>query len=501
MGKAYATDVVATAEGLVLAWSAPSGAMLAFVPQGARAARSMLLGNVDAARASAPRVWETERGVAVVWCEADGAYLAVVAPEKETFLAPPYCIVPGARHVAASATRQRTRLFFHDGEGILAGTVDARGDFQRDRERWWSYGAVPVGLAAARATNTDLCFVAFEGEAALWLLFEGDDGVERVRHDLPTPALSLGATGAGNRAGVALVLDEGGRLDTATVSARGKTIEAVGPLVEGRGAHFRSVAMTWVESDFAVLAHDPRSNVGTLVRRGDGEVLATFPRCAERPAITYRGQQLVLASAVQSESDPDSAVVAVHTSAVDGSQLSTRTLDVAPPPLLAHERGLAAVKTLATELEAMVARATYRDSGSRRSEVANGAVVELPGARQRLELRADQGAFVVALSSLRDGAAAEPVPESSFERLARWVRERISKEVREEAMAERAWIAGVCEALGGEAPEATLDADHGITLTMRVASLPAAPALVAWLERVRRELAERAWRAEGAPGA
>jgi hypothetical protein len=68
-------------------------------------------------------------------------------------------------------------------------------------------------------------------------------------------------------------------------------------------------------------------------------------------------------------------------------------------------------------------------------------------------------------------------------------------------MAERAWIAGVCEALGGEAPEATLDADHGITLTMRVASLPAAPALVAWLERVRRELAERAWRAEGAPGA
>ncbi len=223
--QGYASESLATDRGLVVAWTTPSGAMLASVPfeDGAKV-EAMLLGRVDAARSGAPQLFQVARGIGAVWCEADGAYLAVVAPEKRDFVLAPYCVVPGARSVAASPGRKSTRVFFHDGEGMLAGRVDARGDFQRDRERWWSYAAIPTALVAARAADNDVCFATFEDEPALWILFEVEGAVQRVRHELSSIPGGLAACGAGNRIGFAVVVEDGARLDTGVVDWRGKMI-------------------------------------------------------------------------------------------------------------------------------------------------------------------------------------------------------------------------------------------------------------------------------------
>jgi hypothetical protein len=492
--QGYASETLATDRGLVVAWSTPSGAMLATVPfvDGARV-EAVLLGRVDAARRGAPQLFQLARGIGAVWCEADGAYLAIVSPETRTFVLAPYCIVPGARVVAASPGRKSTRLFFHDGEGVLAGRVDPRGDFQRDRERWWSYAAPATGFVAARAADNDVCFATFQDEPALFILFESEGAVQRVRHELSSVPTGLAAGGAGNRIGFGVVVEDGNRLDTGVVDWRGKMIERMGPTVEGRGAELASPRITWMDSGFAALTFDQRTKVATLVRRTDGEVLATFPRASGSPTLTYREKRLVLASVVPSEESSDGARVVVHRAESDGELLGSWSIEVLPPALVSRHRGLELARRLVSELEPILARGTYRERGTARLELANGAALDLPYERQRLEIEGTASGLRVKLVSLVDGADAEPRPLDSFERLARWVREGVSRARRDEALREREWSDRMLAQLGTDGA-ATQD-DHGIALTVECGDAPTAAALAEWMLQVRIGLAERAWRA------
>lgn len=490
--QGYASETLATDQGLVVAWSAPSGAMLASVPfvEGARV-EAMLLGRVGAARSGAPQLFALARGIGAVWCEADGAYLAVVSPEKRSFVLAPYCIVPGARTVAASPGRKSTRLFFHDGEGMLAGRVDPRGDFQRDEERWWSYASVPTGLVAARAAENDVCFATFQDEPALWMLFEIEGVVQRVRHELASVPAGLAASGAGNRIGFAVVVEDGGRLDTGVVDWRGKMIERMGPTIDGRGADLASPRMAWMDSGFAALTFDRRTGVATLVRRTDGEVLASFPRASASPSLVYREKRLVLTSVLPSEESADGARVVVHRGEADGALVGSATVEVLPPALVSRHRGLEAARRLVSELEPLLARGTYRERGTARVDVPNGAGLDLPHERQRIELVGSERGVVVKLVSLVDGADAEPRPMDSFERLARWAREGVSRARREEALREKAWIDRML-ALVGPGGTAMLDGS-GIALTVECVEAPTAGALAEWMAQVRFGLVDRAW--------
>jgi hypothetical protein len=97
----------------------------------------------------------------------------------------------------------------------------------------------------------------------------------------------------------------------------------------------------------------------------------------------------------------------------------------------------------------------------------------------------------VTLLVLGKDAASVPKPDTSLERLAAWVRTRLSKKSFALALAEEQWIERASRALDGEG---FCDRDEsGLKLVVHVPKLPSAEALGAWLKARLADVATRVW--------
>ncbi len=417
----------------------------------------------------------------------------------------PQLVAPGASVFAVAAGRRGSRIVTVDDRGVRAHTYDERGTLGAS-ERWLDHVGKRPLVAAARAGTSELAFVAWEGERALWVIADEGDGKRRVvSHELPAECVGLSAAGAGNRAGLALALGGLDRVDVAQADARGALVERLHTCLEGRGAAWRHPFVLWIEDAFHLVAVDLRSE-RTVVAGFDGVVRADILGDTSPVSAEYREKRLVIARAALE--DADEVVVSGHRLALgaDGTTLPF-TLRVPPPRALFEHRGQLAADRLvqATALELSEERDGYRDGR------AAGQVQRPDEDRSRLvlgPLHAELGSSTltvrtcaaahggalgwdITLVVLGKGAAGVPEPDTSLERLAAWVRTRLSRQAFARALAEQRWIEDAARALDGEG---FWDRDeNGLKLVVHVRRLPEAETLASWLRRLIADLAGRVW--------
>jgi hypothetical protein len=421
-------------------------------------------------------------------------------------------VTPGAAVFAVAAGRHGSRIVSVDDRGVRAHTYDERGSLGPS-ERWLEHVGKRPRVAAARAGTSELAFVAWEGERALWVIADEGDGKRRVvSHELPAECIGISAAGAGNRAGLAVALAGLDRVDVAQADARGALVERLHTCLEGRGAAWRHPFVLWIEDAFHVIAVDLRSE-RTVVAGFDGAVRADMLGDTSPPSAEYREKRLVIARAALADA-ADEVVVSGHRLALGKSGTTLPfTLRIPPPRELFEQRGQLAADRLvqATALELSEERDGYREGR------AAGRVQRQQDDRSALllgPLHADLGSssltvrtcsaahggalgWDITLIVLGKDAGAAPEPETSLERLASWVRTRLSQRAFARALAEQRWIEDAAQALGGEG---FWDRDeNGLKLVVHVPRLPSAETLASWLRRLIADVAGRVWESPRPP--
>jgi hypothetical protein len=421
-------------------------------------------------------------------------------------------VAPDAAVFAVAAGRHGSRIFTVDDRGVRAHTYDERGALGPS-ERWLDHVGKHPRIAAARAGTSELAFVAWEGERALWVIADEGDGKRRVvSHELPADCIGLSAAGAGNRAGLAVALAGLERIDVAQADARGALVERLNTCLEGRGATWRHPFVLWIEDGFHLVAVDQRSE-RTVVSHFDGTLRADVLGGTSPVSAEYREKRLVLARASM-EDGSDRILVAGHRLALgaDGTTLPFR-LHIPPPRALFAHRGQLAAERLvrATALEFSEERDGYRDgraTGKARIDERDGSVVLVDPLHPALgstslavrtcpEAHGGALGWDLTLVVLGKDAAAVPAPETSVERLASWVRTRLSQRAFARALAEQRWVEEAARSLDGEG---FWDRDeNGLRLVVHVAALPSAQELATWLRRLVDDVAGRVWERDPTP--
>lgn len=418
---------------------------------------------------------------------------------------------------ALAGGRRQSRLFAVDAQGLSTVRHDPKKGCSPS-ERWLVHAGKKPLLAAARAGEAEIAFIAWEGEPALYVVVEIDGKPRVVRHELPSECLGLSAFGAGNRAGVALAMADGDRIDVAIVDVRGVLVERFNTCLEGRGAAWRHPQVLWIEDAFYVLAVDARGGRTVLCRFDDGDPRADVTGTEGPFVATYYEKQLYIARGVLDERT-DTARVMGHRLSLGGAAPRPFELDVKPPVELWEKRSHAHAERVirATLSELDTARHGYRGEVMGPEEGSARPVPDDPHALHLEPSASSVGAatlgvrpckvahgegdavfgYDVTLLALHAGARDEPGPEGSFEKLARWVRERLSKAAWELALREQAWVEESARRLGGGG---FWDRDeNGLRLVVHVPHPPDPAVLAGWCKKVLADVAQRAWEKTQAP--
>lgn len=464
--------------GYALAWSAPWGAAASvvhrFAPEFARP--PVPLGTSDRTRTDAPRLFHVDEGIAAVWCQDDGAWLAVLRDDGTGLVREPERVVPGGRSLAIAPSRSETHVFVEDGESVRALVVRSDTSFERASEPIVvQHGR--VRLAAARAADAPLLVAAYAGDRRLVVADGARGRSSLVRHDLPARVAAIDAFGAGSRAAFALVYDDGEVVEAGVLDRAGKLVERRHVVLREPGARYAEVRVTWIEDDFHVVARDATSDRAIVVRVSDAKTLLEIGGVRGPFAVAYQEKGLSLAQAF---AEGDTTLLRVARELRDRS---VREVREPAPPTLRLRRAEEQAARCVDELERMLGTSGYRDARAVRVAVPSGAALRLEGERQHLELRPDEDAFRLTLVALGEGAS-EPARDGSFERLARWIRERLSGDARARAERDRSIGVALAEAIEGALAHVERN-ESGRRFEILLSTPPAAARLSAWLHRAR----------------
>jgi hypothetical protein len=461
---------------------------------------------------SPPAVFLSGERVMVVHASPRGVEVTPLDPRRTSELA-----FPDATTFAIAMGRRTSRLFSVDMHGLNTARFDPK-EGCGPTDRWLTHAGKNPRISAARAGEGELAFVAWEGERALYVAVELDGKPRVVRHELEAECVGIAAFGAGNRAGIAVAMAESERIDVAIVDARGMIVERLHTCLEGRGAVWRDPAVLFIEDTFHVLAVDEKSERTVVARFDDGEIVLDITGQSGPFSAAYYEKQLYVARATVDDVT-DVVTVAGHRLSPGGRAASRPfELTLAPPLDLWRARASMHAERVirATHAELDTARQGYRGEGAR-----EGASVHLEEDPHALRFDPQHASFGstllgvrpcetrhaptdtvavgydVTLLALAKGTTTEPMPEGSLEKLARWVRERLSRRAFELAVKERAWIDRVAGALGGHG---FWDLDeNGLRLIVHVTRPPDPVVLAAWCKRVLSDLASRVWERASAP--
>lgn len=461
-----------------------------------------------------PAIFHVDERTAVAFAGTRGVEVRRLGATKSVL------VCPNTATFDVAMGRRGSRVFAADGRGVVTASYDADGLGQD--ERWLEHGGRAPRIAAARAADAEIAVVSWESERALFVV-SGSEGKPRVvRHELPSECVGLAAAGAGNRAGIAVALAGTDAIEVGVIDVRGVVVERLHTCLMGRGARWRHPRVLWIEDAFHVLAVDITEGRTVLARFDDGRVICDVAGSSAPFTAAYYEKSLYVARATLDESN-DAILVKGHRIGLSGETATFPfEVPIPAPPALWNARATVRcerlVRATCAELDAALdpTRHGYRGGAERPSSATVDAQDSL---RARIEpLHATLGAtamtvrpcavdhtgqgnapqgYDLTLVALAVGATGEPEPEDSFERLARWVRERLSKRAFAAALAERAWVDAVAARIGGEA---FWDHDeNGLRLVLHIQRLPEPARLTAWLQEVLAQVAGRSW--ESAPAA
>lgn len=457
----------------------------------------------------APRLFSTRVGPGVVYRTPEGAYVTTLASGGIGRAREPVLLLSPARAVALAPGRRGTRVVAWDGRRVFALGIDERGIPSGERSLWLERAGRTAQLAAARVGTGTVAAIAFDDEPALHVLAEEGGRARAVRHDLGAPVAALAMVGAGNRAGVALVLDGGERVAVAQLDAFGRFVERPATRIEGRGTRYDAPVVLFVEDGFALVVRDPGQRTAQLFRfEGRPAPLLTLDRVDAPPAAAWHEKRLWLATATHAPGE-DAISALVRRASLDKRGAAVVTpLRIEPPAALrqrrAEGRALRVLRDAAGELSTTSYRGTLEAGGRATASSAarldeDALALSLGSVRTSIEIE-DAGARATVVVVVREpDAGTDPVPLGSLERLARWVRVRLSRKAWEAALAETAWIDALADAIGGTGRAAPTKT--GLVLLVSVDTLPSGEALARWIRRIQEDVRERLGRPapRGAP--
>jgi hypothetical protein len=519
---------------VVVGWHAPWGPSLGRVVRGQSGDRSatdvsaLVLGapSPTAPRAT-PRLVPLGERLACAWIDDAGGALALLDEPHDHMGATPATIFApraargstmltlgerrdlgrSARAIATAPSEGgRAWIAMATPEGVVGGTVSREGRVTFDEAPWIArQGAVPrLGLADVRGQPI-LCAVV-PGERELMVVRLEDGRAVTVTHRLDHRVADLAVEPAGSRLAVALVESEGARVLCAYVDARGRLTERpVAQIDRYAGEHVVSriegASVVWVDDAFRLIARDAAQRTAfVLPFLGPvGERVGVVGRVAGPPQARFVAPRLEIAAVAH---DDDEGWLLLARTKVDGSEAAPLELRLAPPFEVARERGLSRAHACCVEVARTLAGASYRDTALVAETTTDGARLALESTGQSLELRfLDDREFLVSLTTRGDDASLA-ADESSFGKLARWVRQRLSSQERTLAAHEAAWAARIANELGeGRVRESEIRASSttGAVLEVVLDAAPRPDVLGRWIQRVREDLTRGLHRTPLAP--
>jgi hypothetical protein len=265
------------------------------------------------------------------------------------------------------------------------------------------------------------------------------------------------------------------------------------------------VSVVWVDDAFRLIARDPERRAAYVLPFLEpiGDRVGVIPRVAGPPLTRFVAPRLEIVAAAH---DDDEGRLLVARTKVDGTGAAPLELRLAPPYEVARERAQARAHACCVEVGRMVAGASYRDGTLVAETTAEGARLELASLGQSLELAfLDDREILVSLVTRGDDAALA-IDESTFGKLARWVRRHLSSQERTLAAREAAWAQRIAIELGGEADaversEVRASSATGAAIEVVLRSVPRPDVLTRWIARVRDDLARQLHRATVEPAA
>ncbi len=510
---------------LVVAWHAPWGPSLGRVVRGQSGDRSatdvsaFLLGAPASTGVRVPpQLVPVGERLGCAWVDREGGAFALLDEPHDHIGATPATIFApraargstvltiGERHDLGRSARaiatapsegSRAWIAMATADGVLGGEVSRDGRVTLEAAPWIArQGAVPR-LALADVRGQPILCAVVPGERELMVVRLENGRAVTVTHQLDHRVADLAVEPAGSRLAVALVESEGARVLCAYVDARGRLTERpVAQIDRYAGEHVVSaiegVSVVWVDDAFRLIARDATLRTAfVLPFLGPvGERVGVVGRVAGPPEARFVAPRLEIAALAH---DDDEGWLLLARTKVDGSEAAPLELRLAPPFEVARERGLSRAHACCVEVARTLAGASYRDTALVAETTMDGARLALEGTGQSIELRfLDDREFLVSLTTRGDDTTLA-VDESSFGKLARWVRQRLSSRARTLAAYEAEWAARIAKELGeSRVRESEIRASSatGAVLEVVLDAVPRPDLLVRWIQRVREDLAQ-----------
>ena len=518
---------------LVVGWAAPWGPSLGRVVRGQSGDRSatdvsaLVLGPISPlAPRAAPQLVPFGEHLACAWIDAAGGALAMLAEPHDHMGATPATIfAPRAargstvlaleeRHDLGASVRAlatapydstRAWIALASPDGVRGGIVTRQGRVTLDEAPWIAQqGAVPR-LALADVRGQPILCAVVPGERELVVVRVEDGRPVTVTHRLEHRVSDLAVEAAGSRLAVALVEADGARVLCAYVDARGRLTERpVAQIDRYAGEHvvtrIEGVSVVWVDDAFRLVAREPTQRAAfVLPFLGPiGERVGVVGRVAGPPRARFVAPRLEIAAVAH---DDDEGWLLLARTKVDGTESAPLELRLAPPLEVARERALTRAHGCCVELARSIAGASYRDASLVAETTAEGARLALEGTGQSLAVSfRDDREIVVSLTTRGDDTTLA-VDDSTFGKLARWVRRQLSSQERTVAAREAAWAARLASELGEArvlGSEIRASSATGAVIEVVLDAVPRADILAPWIRRVREELARGLHREETA---
>ncbi|MBX7192166.1 MAG: hypothetical protein K1X94_08920 [Sandaracinaceae bacterium] len=510
---------------LVVGWSAPWGPSLARIVRGSSGDRedgdlsALVLGARGAARQPPQLVTLGER-LACAWIDVDGGSAAVLEEPHDHVGSTPVTVLAlrGAKGAHALEIGKRSSLggdaralavaageagpawiAVASASGVRLATLRDDGTVSWDPTPWIARQAGVPRLALAEVRGQPILCALYPNERELLVVRREGERPVLVTHRLEQPVVELAVQAAGSRLAVGLLESSGARVSCAFVDARGKLTERPVALIDRYAgehaiARIDGLGVVWAEDGFRLIARDAERRQAYVLPFLDGERdaerVGVVPRVPGPPSARYSVQRLEIVAA---EHDDDEGRLLVARTKIDGTEAAPVELRLAPPFEVARERAQTRAHGCCVEVARTIAGASYRDATLVAESTEEGARLELPSTAQQLEVSfEDDRAIVVTLSTRGEQEPLE-VDQSSFGRLARWVRHRLSHRERTLAALEEAWARRVAEELAEGArivdAEVRASSPTGAILEVVLTKVPRADVLARWIAHVREELA------------
>ncbi len=512
---------------LVVGWAAPWGPSLARVERGRSAAdaHGMVLGDPGASR-EAPRLVELGDRLGVLWIDAAGAAAAVLEEPHDGVGSTPSTLLlqrssrgerglayterievaRGARALSvARADAGHAWLAVSVEGGVRVGTLHREGRIELDPAPWIVRQGGSPRIAIEDVRGEPILAAIFPGERELLLARRDGERASVVSHRLEHPVVALAMAAAGSRLALALVAQSGDRVLCAYLDARGRMTERpVASIDRYAGEHvvrdIDGAAVVWVDDEFRLIARDRATRVAYVLpflEPGGGAALVA--KVPGPPHARFSAPRLELVSA---EADDDEGRLSIIRSRADGTESSPLEVRLAPPASVARARGSARAHACCVQVARTIAGQSYRDATLTAEPLDDGARLTLEASGQSLSVRfEDDRRFVVLLETRGADGRELAIDDSTFGRLGRWVRHRLSSTERGTAKREETWAAAMASGLAGTSEivraEVRAATEKGAILELVLGAVPRPEVLARWVERVRAELHAGRHRAEG----